>query len=87
MDRLCWEGVVLNLLMLVPLGYLLPIVSKRSDMWWKAVAVGFAVSLLIETIQLITHRGWFDVDDLLLNTVGTIIGHALYRQFLCKENE
>ena len=56
-------------------------------MWWKVVAIGFAVSLSVEAIQLITHRGWFDVDNLLLNTAGTAIGYALYRKILYKENE
>lgn len=37
------------------------------------------VSLAVETIQLVFDVGVFDVDDLILNTVGTIVGYALFR--------
>jgi glycopeptide antibiotics resistance protein len=79
-----WESVILNLLMLAPLGYLVPLCFLRIESKWKVLLTGFGLSLLIETLQLITHRGWFDVDDIFLNTLGAVIGYGLYKVILSK---
>ncbi|WP_270171030.1 VanZ family protein [Paenibacillus sp. SYP-B4298] len=68
-----------NLLLLLPLGALLPLAS-----WRQAIATGAALSLAIETLQLLmTKVGWgmrtFDVDDVLLNTLGCFIGYLLHQ--------
>ena len=46
--------------------------------WWKALLTGFAVTAFIECCQLCVGRA-FDVDDLLLNTLGAMLGYGLYR--------
>ena len=82
-----WESVILNLLMLVPLGYLVPICFQKIDYWIKMMFIGFMVSLLIETAQLIFHRGWFDVDDLFLNTLGALIGWCLFKRVIDRKEK
>lgn len=77
-----WESIILNLLMLVPLGYLIPICFGWLRKWWRTLLAGFSVSLLIECSQLIFHRGWFDVDDIFLNSLGAWIGYGLYKKVL-----
>ena len=42
------EGAGLNILLFVPFGYLLPLLWRRADRWWKVVLCGFVLSLLIE---------------------------------------
>lgn len=77
------EGIVLNILLFVPLGYMLPcIFPKLQKALWGVVLIGLFCSLLTETVQLVTHLGWFDLDDLLNNTIGCILGVILYRVFL-----
>lgn len=76
------SNIVLNILMFVPLGYLLPKVIKRANKRTKILLVGFFLSLMIETTQLLTHRGWFDVDDLIYNTIGAWIGFILHEKVL-----
>ena len=61
----------------MPVGILLPVVTDWKKMR-KTVIAGIGFSLLIETIQLITSRGCFDVDDVLLNGLGTVLGYGLY---------
>lgn len=73
-----WEELILNLLMLVPIGLLLPLSMPTFNRWWKVVIVGLVVSLMIEWLQLVTHRGWFDIDDILLNSLGTCIGWTTF---------
>lgn len=75
-----WESVILNLLMLLPLGYLVPICFQKANCWWKHLLTGLVVSLFIETAQLVFHRGWFDVDDVFLNTLGAVAGWCLYKR-------
>lgn len=77
------EGIILNILLFVPLGYLLPcIFRKLQKALWAVVLLGIVCSLLTETTQLITHLGWFDLDDLMNNTIGCAIGVVLFKIFL-----
>jgi glycopeptide antibiotics resistance protein len=45
----------------------------------KTFMVAFALILFAEVMQLVSRRGVFDVDDLLLNMLGSIIGYGIYR--------
>ncbi len=76
-----------NILLLIPLGYLAPLLKKNIDRWWKTVILGVGVSLLIEIIQLMTHRGYFDIDDVILNSLGCWIGWLCYRRWLLEATE
>lgn len=77
------EGIVLNILLFIPFGYMLPYIFKKlQKALWGVILIGFFCSLLTEIVQLITHLGWFDLDDLLNNTIGCIVGVGLYRVFL-----
>ena len=68
------KGAGLNILLFVPFGYLLPLLWKWADRWWKVVLCGFVLSLLIELTQLVTHLGMFDLDDLMNNSLGAFLG-------------
>lgn len=77
------EGIILNILLFIPFGYMLPFIFRKlQKVLWSVVLIGFACSLLTETVQLITRLGWFDLDDLLNNTIGCILGVIFYRVFL-----
>lgn len=66
-----------NIALFIPMGFLLPCVTDWKKMW-RTVVAGVGFSLIIETIQLVTSRGCFDFDDVLLNCLGTVIGFGLY---------
>ena len=68
-----------NMAAFMPCGFFLPIVSRRGRKWYKNTMICFGLSLCIETVQLVFKVGSFDVDDLLLNTVGGVIGYISYR--------
>ncbi|MBQ7921433.1 MAG: VanZ family protein [Clostridia bacterium] len=72
-----WLNVLLNVAMFVPLGILLPLLTKNYRRWYLVLAEGFGTSLVIEIIQYITARGLFDVDDLFNNTLGAMIGYGV----------
>lgn len=82
-QKWAYQGIVLNILLFVPFGYLLPLLMGKIDRWWKVMLFGFCFSLFIEILQLVTRRGMFDTDDLINNTIGAIIGWGCYKFFLC----
>ena len=69
-------GMVLNMIMFAPLGFLLPAYFERYRHWGRTLAAGFLTSLAVELIQLFTFRAT-DVDDLIMNTLGTLVGFLL----------
>lgn len=77
-----------NFILLFPLGILAPIIFKKINTIFKVVLLGFLVSLFTELIQvvevLINLSRWsraFDVDDIILNTLGATVGYLMYRIF------
>ena len=69
---------ILNIIMMMPLGVLLPMLWPGFRSWRAVALAGFALSLTIEISQLFTVRA-VTVDDLLMNTSGAVIGYAVYR--------
>ena len=67
-----------NCAMFVPTGIVLPIVYPKLDSFAKVVGAGALLSLVIEIVQLPFHTRVTDVNDLMLNTAGVIIGCSLY---------
>lgn len=65
-----------NIVIFMPLGFLIPLLWKISNK--KVILSGFILSLFIEICQLFLARG-SDIDDLILNTLGTYLGLLLYR--------
>ncbi len=67
-----------NVLLFIPLGIFLPLLWMRfRSIKSVLLAISFT-SLLIEITQLLTATGVFDVDDILLNTFGGVIGYAIF---------
>ncbi len=68
-----------NAAMFIPLGIVWPAVFKKLDTSAKAISAGFGFSLAIEIAQLPFYDRTSDIDDLILNTVGYLIGYGIYR--------
>ena len=69
--------------MFVPSGIILPIVYKRLNTFWKVLTTGTGISLCIEIIQLPFSVRATDIDDLILNTIGVIVGYGIYTLMQC----
>ena len=80
-----WEYFVVNIygniLAFVPFGFFLPIVSKSNRSFWTVTLYGFEFTLGIELVQLSFQVGTFDVDDIIMNTLGAILGYILFALF------
>lgn len=66
-----------NVLIFIPLGTSLMMSTQTPSLLYIA-CYSFSVSLVVEIFQLICKVGSFDVDDILLNTLGGVIGFAVY---------
>lgn len=64
---------LLNVLLFVPLGFFLPVLWTRYKNPLRTVLFGFCTSLLIELLQIFSFRAT-DINDLITNTLGTLIG-------------
>lgn len=67
-----------NIVAFIPFGALIRWVLNRRVRWYEAILYTFMFSLGIEVVQLITKVGSFDVDDIILNTIGGYIGFIVY---------
>lgn len=65
---------LLNCILLLPAGVLLPIIANHKIKWYQALIVGILVSAIIEFSQLIFMRGLFEWDDMIHNGLGCMIG-------------
>lgn len=72
-DTLPIHGLILNVLLYYPLGYLLVILFPKLRMW-QVIAIGAACSLVTEILQYAFSMGWCEMDDLIHNTLGAAIG-------------
>ncbi len=68
-----------NVVMFVPLGILLPLLFVRLRSAWPLVWRAAAVSIAIELTQVITRARAVDIDDVLLNTSGAVVGWLVFR--------
>jgi len=72
------RNTVLNVVLFVPLGMLLPFLWEKYRTGKTMILFGFCMSLAIELLQILTYRAT-DINDLIANTLGTVIGYGLYR--------
>lgn len=77
------KNVLGNFALFIPMGVLLPLLFKNISRK-KTILICFGVSLFFEVIQYIVGLGASDIDDLILNTLGGIMGAWIYFVFLKK---
>ena len=75
--------VYMNIMLFVPMGYLLPYVFGwfRERVKYRPACACFVISFATENLQLVTRRGFYDLDDLVSNTIGGILGQFLFIAF------
>lgn len=76
------ENLAGNILAFVPFGFLFPMVAKEGEKFYVMILNAFVFILGIEVFQLFSAFGAFDVDDILLNCLGAVLGYGVYRLFM-----
>lgn len=75
------KNIVGNSIMLIPLSFLLMIRNKKFNNIFKQSLIVLPIIIFIEILQAYTHTGTFDIDDILLNYMGTLIFTFLITRF------
>ncbi len=67
-----------NIILFLPLGFILPFVWTGFRKLYRCLLVSAGFSVTIEVIQRITERGFFQLDDILTNIMGAILGYGMF---------
>ena len=73
--------LLINFVMLMPVGFLLPVIIKAKHKYLIALALSLLLTVFIETMQLITKCGSFEIDDIINNFIGAVLGMLIYMLF------
>ena len=69
--------IVWNIVLFVPVGFLINYIIPIKYFWISIIS-GLLLSAGIETLQLVLHRGFFEFDDMIHNTIGAILGIVVF---------
>ena len=72
-------NLIANIVTFIPFGFLIPILSKKHRTLFNMTIISLLVIMMIEVMQFILNVGVFDIDDIILNTSGCILGYGIYR--------
>lgn len=76
-EPVLFEEILLNVLLYIPMGYLLPFIFRKLKAR-HVIVIALGCSAATEVTQLLCRIGLFEVDDILNNTMGCAIGLLLY---------
>lgn len=68
-----WNNIIQNIVLFIPLGFLVG--GKR------AIIIGLLLTIGIEITQYVFKLGYCEVDDVINNTIGVVVGTLLYREY------
>lgn len=72
-----------NIIMFIPFGMMLPMLFRKFRNGWLCVLAGFICSCSIEIVQHITQTGYLQLDDVVTNTTGTLLGWLAWKVGKC----
>ena len=72
------KNLAVNIIMFVPCGFLTPLFLKKNR-WWHILIVGIVLSVIVEIMQALLGVGTVDIDDVILNTCGLLLGFGIYK--------
>lgn len=67
-----------NIMWFVPMGFFIPALSKKHLKFFDVVVIGALISISIETMQFVLNTGVTDIDDVIFNTIGAMVGYLLF---------
>ncbi|WP_195989839.1 VanZ family protein [Clostridium sp. D53t1_180928_C8] len=76
--HLALYNVLGNILLFIPLGFCIPLFFYKKNKLIKVILYGFTASLTIELLQLFTPYNFTDIDDIIFNTFGAVLGFIIF---------
>lgn len=77
-ESYAYINILGNIIPFVPLGFFVPVYLKKHQRFLKTILICILSICGIEIFQLVTALGFFDIDDIILNTVGCLMGYSVY---------
>lgn len=77
-DDWFFKNLACNILMFMPFGFLTPLFLRKNKVW-QILVYGIIISLTIEVLQVFLAVGTGDIDDVILNAFGTLMGFGIYK--------
>ncbi|WPP41360.1 VanZ family protein [Paenibacillus hunanensis] len=77
-----FQLIIFNMMMFMPLGFLLPLLSMRMQRFTPVLVVSLSVTIGIELLQMLSGRGIFELDDIFHNTIGSVAGYLVMQAIL-----
>lgn len=68
-----------NFLLFMPMGMILPCTFQKLDRFWKVTLTVLCMILAVEIVQGILRVGSVDIDDVLFNIIGAMLGYCIIR--------
>ena len=84
-EQFNWQSIrqiIINIAMMIPFGFLLPVLMKNKHKYLLTLTFAFVLILFIESMQLVMQCGTFEVDDVVNNLLGTLIGLLLHKTII-----
>lgn len=75
-ERILLPENIMNVVIFIPIGFLMGLVSSNVR-WLQIILIGSGLSFSIELLQTFFQRGFFDIDDIIHNVLGCIIGYGV----------
>lgn len=72
---------IMNVVVFIPVGLLLGIAFKQVT-WWKVLLIGCGISVTIESLQFFFMKGFSELDDVMHNTLGCLLGWFIVKGYL-----
>ena len=86
-NNILLRNLILNIMLFMPLGFLLPMYSDKLKKMYIVVPIGLLATLTIEFTQHFNDYGTFEIDDALNNTIGTLLGYCIFMIFYRLKNK
>ncbi len=77
-SQIAFTNLIANLLIFFPMGFFVPVFIKKIN-FFQYTTLMFIILLFVELTQLILRLGIFDIDDIILNLSGAILGYIIYK--------
>lgn len=77
-DSQSMKQILMNIAMLVPVGFMLPMASNRKGRYLNAIGVSSLLIIVIEFLQMLTKTGSCEVDDIINNFIGAALGMLIF---------
>lgn len=87
LNNVLLRNLILNIMLFIPLGFLLPLYSDKLKKMYIVVPIGLLATLTIEFTQHFNDYGTFEIDDALNNTIGTLLGYCIFMIFYRLKNK